>query len=213
MQVNKQFGPNPNHPYPLHHYGRLCFLKNIVKNPNIIVGDYTYYDDFENTENFEKNVRYHFDFIGDQLIIGKFCAIASDVTFIMNGGNHSLENFTTYPFWIFGEGWEKVTPSADDSKGNTVISNDVWIGYKATIMPGVRIGNGAVIAAHAVVTRNVEPYTIVGGNPAEPIRKRFSDEVISILQKLCWWDWDIEKITENLEILSSNNLDSLKQLQ
>ncbi len=112
-----------------------------------------------------------------------------------------------------GKAGKKSPPSADDSKGNTVIENDVWIGYKATIMPGVRSGNGAVIAAHAVVTRNVEPYTIVGGNPAEPIRKRFSDEVISILQKLCWWDWNIEKITENLEILSSNNLASLKQLQ
>ncbi|MEB3881996.1 CatB-related O-acetyltransferase [Lyngbya sp. CCY1209] len=213
MTDSERIGPDPNCSYPLRYYGRLCFLKNVVKNPNIIVGDYTYYDDFENPENFEKNVRYHFDFVGDKLIIGKFCAIASDVTFIMNGGNHSLENFTTYPFWIFGEGWEKMTPSSDNSRGDTIIENDVWIGYKATIMPGVRIGNGAVVATHAIVTRDVEPYTIVGGNPAQPIRKRFGDDVIEILQTLRWWDWEIEKITENLEILCGDNLEKLKQLQ
>lgn len=203
--------PNPNNPYPLEHYNRLCFLKNIVKNPNIIVGDFTYYDDFENPENFEKNVLYHFDFIGDKLIIGKFCAIASDVKFIMNGSNHHLKYFTTYPFGIFGEVWEQYMPTDWPDKGDTIIENDVWIGYDALIMPGVKIGNGAIIAAKSVVTKDVEPYTIVGGNPANLIKKRFADDVIQLLLTLKWWDWEIEKITQNIPILCSNNLELLNK--
>lgn len=212
MTKSEQRGPDPNQAYPLPYYGRLCFLKNIIKNPNIIVGDYTYYDDFENPENFEKNVRYHFDFVGDKLIIGKFCAIASDVEFIMNGANHCLDNFTTYPFEIFGKGWEKIKPNAELIPKDTIVKNDVWIGYKATIMPGIQIGNGAIIAAQAVVTKDVEPYSIVGGNPAKIIRQRFPDEVIEILQKLCWWHWDRVKITRHLEVLSSGNIDKLREL-
>lgn len=206
------FGPNPNNPYPLEGYNRLCYLKNIIKNPNIIVGEYTYYDDFENPDNFEKNVLYHFDFIGDKLIIGKFCAIASGVKFIMNGGNHQIESFATYPFSIFGNGWEKATPDAWPDKGNTVVGNDVWIGYEAIIMPGVTVGDGAVIGAKAVVTKDVEPYTIVGGNPARVIRKRFDDEVIELLLKLQWWNWDVEKITEHITILCSGDFQALKAL-
>ena len=204
--------PDPSIMYPLKNYQRLCFLKNIVKNPNIIVGDFTYYDDLENPHNFEKNVLYHFDFIGDKLIIGKFCAIASDVKFIMNGANHPLNHFTTYPFAIFGHAWENTMSVEGTSKGNTVVGNDVWLGYNALIMPGINIGDGAIIATNAVVTKDVEPYTIVGGNPAKLIRKRFSDEVINILLELKGWDWTIEKITNNIPILCSNNLENLKTL-
>lgn len=207
-----QYGPNPCNPYPLKDYKRLCFLKNIVKNSNVIVGDYTYYDDFENPENFEKNILYHFDFIGDKLIIGKFCAIASGVKFIMNGGNHQLASFTTYPFAIFGNGWEKAPHENSPFKGDTVIGNDVWICYEASIMPGVKVGDGAVIGAKAVVTKDVAPYTIVAGNPAKPIRKRFDDEVIKTLLELQWWNWDSKKISENISILCSSNLQALKGL-
>tara|TARA_R110002124_G_scaffold138576_6_gene302141 strand:- start:71219 stop:71836 length:618 start_codon:yes stop_codon:yes gene_type:complete len=197
--------PNPNTTFPLPNYKNLCFLKNYINNPNIIVGDFTYYDDFEDVANFEKNVKYHFDFIGDKLIIGKFCMIASDVNFIMNGGNHLTEATTAYPFAIFGGTWQyAMNDKSYPSKGNTVIGNDVWIGQGATIMPGVHIGDGAIIATKSVVTKNIEPYTIVGGNPAIPIKKRFSEEIIIKLLQLQWWDWDIEKITQNLEKLTSH---------
>jgi virginiamycin A acetyltransferase len=196
-------GPDTNQKFPLANYDRLCFLKNIIKNPNIIVGDYTYYDDFENVENFEKNVKYHFDFTGDQLIIGKFCMIASDVKFIMNGANHLTDSISTYPFAIFGNGWENAMEGKTyPQKGNINIGNDVWIGYNATIMAGVTIGNGAIIATNATVVKDVEPYSIVGGNPAKEIKKRFSDEKIAQLLKLKWWNWDIEKITKNVQNLT-----------
>ncbi|EAZ93123.1 CatB-related O-acetyltransferase [Crocosphaera chwakensis] len=205
--------PDPNTVYPLKNYHRLCFLKNIIKNPNVIVGDFTYYDDLENPHNFEKNVLYHFDFIGDKLIIGKFCAIASDVKFIMNGGNHPLSYFTTYPFTIFGHDWENTMSVEGTSKGDTVIGNDVWLGYNASIMPGVNIGDGAIIATNSVVTKDVKPYTIVGGNPAKLIRQRFSDEVTNLLLQLQWWNWPIERITKNIPILCSNNLEELRKLK
>ncbi|WP_143960290.1 CatB-related O-acetyltransferase [Litoribacter populi] len=204
-------GPDKNTPFPLPHYGRLCFLKNIITNPNIIVGDYTYYDDFEDVHNFEKNVKYHFDFIGDKLFIGKFCMIASDVTFIMNGGNHLTDALTSYPFAIFGHGWEKAMEGRSyPSKGDTHIGNDVWIGHRATIMPGVRVGDGAIIASHAVVTKDVEPYTVVAGNPAREVKKRFSDEKIQKLLEIRWWDWEIDKITRNVQHLTGNDLDLIK---
>lgn len=202
--------PDKNEKFPLDHYDKLCFLKNVVTNPNIIVGDYTYYDDFESVENFEKNVKYLFDFIGDQLIIGKFCMIASDVTFIMNGANHLSDSITTYPFAIFGKDWSNAMDGKTyPSKGNTIIGNDVWIGYGATIMPGVRIGDGAIIATQSVVTRDVEPYSVVGGNPAKEIRKRYSEIEIIQLLELAWWDWPIEKITKHLQDLTSNNIEQL----
>lgn len=201
-------GPNKNIKFPLKNYDRLCFLKNIVRNPNIIVGDYTYYDDFENVENFEKNVKYHFDFTGDKLIIGKFSMIASDVKFIMNGANHLTDAMSTYPFAVFGNGWEhamdgKMYPQ----KGNITIGNDVWIGYNATIMAGVTIGDGAIIATNSTVTKDVAPYSIIGGNPAKEIRKRFSEEVIAKLLALKWWNWDIEKITKNVQHLTDNKIE------
>lgn len=200
-------GPNPNTPFPLANYDRLCFLKNIIKNPNIIVGDYTYYDDFEDVHNFEKNVKYHFDFVGDQLIIGKFCMIASDVTFIMNGANHLTEAISTYPFAIFGNGWEgAMEGKAYPTKGNTVIGNDVWIGHRATIMPGVTVGDGAIIATNATVTKDVPAYAVVGGNPAKVIKMRFPEAEIARLLELQWWDWPLEKITANLEWLTGKEV-------
>ncbi len=202
--------PDKNTKFPLENYDRLCFLKNVVKNPNIIVGDYTYYDDFETVDNFEKNVKYLFDFTGDKLIIGKFCMIASDVTFIMNGANHLSEAITSYPFAIFGHDWsDAMKGKAYPQKGNTLIGNDVWIGYGATIMPGVTIADGAIIATKSVVTKDVAPYAIVGGNPAKEIKKRFSEADIKKLLELQWWDWSIEKITENVQNLTDNKIDKL----
>ncbi len=203
-------GPDKDKIFPLDNYNRLCFLKNIIKNPNIIVGDFTYYDDFDNIENFEKNVKYHFDFVGDKLIIGKFCMIASDVKFIMNGANHLTNALTTYPFTIFGNGWEKAMDGKTyPQKGNITIGNDVWIGYNATIMAGVTIGDGAIIATNSTVIKDVEPYSIAGGNPATEIKKRFSDDKIKKLLDLKWWDWEIEKITKNIQNLTDNNIDKL----
>lgn len=202
--------PNKDLKFPLENYDRLCFLKNVIKNPNIIVGDYTYYDDFENVENFEKNVKYHFDFISDQLIIGKFCMIASDVKFIMNGANHLTDSLSTYPFAIFGNGWENAMEGKTyPKKGDINIGNDVWIGYNATIMSGVTIGDGAIIAANSTVIKDVEPYSIVGGNPAKEIKKRFSKAVILKLLELQWWNWDIEKITRNIQNLTGAEIEKI----
>ena len=174
--------PDKHTKFPLQNYDRLCFLKNVVTNPNIIVGDYTYYDDFETVENFKRNVKYLFDFTGDKLIIGKFCMIASDVTFIMNGANHLSDAISTYPFAIFGADWANAMEGKEyPVKGDTTVGNDVWIGYGATIMPGVAIGDGAIIATKAVVTKDVAPYSIVGGNPAQEIRKRFPEDTIKMI--------------------------------
>lgn len=206
------YGADPKDKHPMKGFPQICFIQNTVQNPNIIIGDYTYYDDPEDSENFERNVLYHFPFIGDRLIIGKFCAIATGVKFIMNGANHKMSGFSTYPFDIFGNGWEKVTPEPQELpyKGDTVIGNDVWLGYEAMIMPGVQIGDGAIIAAKSVVTSNVPPYTIVGGNPAKVIRQRFSEEVVRELLAIAWWNWDIEKITRNLEKIVSADLAALR---
>jgi virginiamycin A acetyltransferase len=204
--------PDPKNPHPMEGFPQVCFIQNTVSNPNLIIGDYTYYDDPEDSEDFERNVLYHFPFVGDKLIIGKFCAIARGVKFIMNGANHKITGFSTYPFQIFGNGWERVQPQADEFpfKGDTVIGNDVWIGYEAVIMPGVKIGDGAIVAAKAVVTKEVPPYSIVGGNPATLLRQRFSDETIKQLLEIAWWHWDIEKITRNLDKIVGADIDALK---
>lgn len=205
-------GPSPLTVYPLPQYERLCFLKNIVKNPNIVVGDYTYYDDFEDVANFEKNVKYLFDFSGDKLIIGKFCMIASGVTFIMNGANHLTEAISTYPFAVFGNGWEGAMEGKTyPFKGDTVIGNDVWIGYNSVIMPGIHIGDGAIIGSCSVVTKDVEPYAIVGGNPAREIRKRFSEAEIESLLDIKWWDWTPDKLTRNVDLLTGNAVQALQK--
>ncbi|MDP2564594.1 Vat family streptogramin A O-acetyltransferase [Pseudoalteromonas marina] len=207
-------GPNPNNPSPMQGFPQVGYLKNFITSPNIEVGDYTYYDDPDGPEHFEKSVLYHFDFIGDKLIIGKFCAIAKDVTFIMNGANHQSAGFSTYPFFIFGNGWEKSAPQPGDLpfKGNTEIGNDVWIGYNATIMPGVKIGSGAIIASKSVVTNDVPAYAVVGGNPAKIIKQRFDDKTIDALLSIAWWDWSNDKITAHLDAITQNNLDLLSKL-
>lgn len=211
----QKFGPNPDEAFPNRNLPRLCFIKNVIKNPNIIVGDYTYYDDDEGAENFEKHVTHHYEFIGDKLIIGKFCAIAKGVEFIMNGANHRMASATTYPFNIFGNGWEKATPALSDLplKWDTVVGNDVWIGQNVTVLPGVHIGDGAIVGANSVVSKDVPPYHIVGGNPAKIIRKRFDDETVSFLLQLKWWDWNAEKIFSNLEILCSGDIAQIKKLK
>ncbi|MBW4578755.1 MAG: Vat family streptogramin A O-acetyltransferase [Tildeniella nuda ZEHNDER 1965/U140] len=209
------YGADPKDKHPMKGFPQICFIQNTVSNPNIIIGDYTYYDDPEDSEDFERNVLYHFPFIGDRLIIGKFCALARGVTFIMNGANHKLDGFSTYPFQIFGNGWERVIPQLEELpyKGNTVIGNDVWIGYEAVIMPGVQVGDGAIVAAKSVVVSDVPPYTIFGGNPAKRIRQRFDDEVIRSLLEIAWWNWEISKITRNLEKIMAADLEALKNCE
>ena len=203
-------GPDPNTIYPLPHHKKLVFLKNIIQSPHIQVGDYTYYDDLEDPYNFEKNVLYHFDFIGDKLLIGKFCAIASGVKFIMNGGNHETKPVSSYPFSIFGGGWESIAGSVSyPVKGDTVVGNDVWIGTEAVVMPGVRIGCGAVVAAKAVVTKDVPDYAIVAGNPAVVVKTRFSEEHVQQLLSIGWWNWEAEKITRNLHLIHAADVEAL----
>ncbi len=204
-------GPDPSNKHPMEGFPQVCFIKNTITNPNIIVGDFTYYDDPDDSENFERNVLYHFPFIGDKLIIGKFCAIAKGVQFIMNGANHKLSGVSTYPFYIFGKGWEKAMPQPGDLpyKGDTVIGNDVWIGYDALIMPGVNVGNGAIISSRSVVTSDVPAYAIVGGNPAKVIKMRFPDETVAILERLAWWDWSTDKITQHLKAIMSADIKAL----
>jgi virginiamycin A acetyltransferase len=204
-------GPSPENKHPMQGFPQVCFIKNTISNPNIIVGDYTYYDDPEDSENFERNVLYHFPFIGDKLVIGKFCALAKGARFIMNGANHKLSGISTYPFQIFGNGWEKVMPQPGELpyKGDTIIGNDVWIGYEALIMPGVSIGNGAIISSRSVVTADVPPYTIVGGNPAKALKSRFEPDAVNKLEALAWWDWPVEKISRNLQHIVSADVNAL----
>lgn len=205
------YGPDPNDKAPLEGFPQVGFLKNFITRKNISVGDYTYYDDPRGPERFEENVLYHFDFVGDNLIIGKFCAIARDVQFVMNGANHPMNGFSTYPFYIFGNGWEKGTPNSNDHKikGDTIVGNDVWVGYNSTVMPGITIGHGAIVASKSVVTKDIPPYSIAGGNPAKMIRLRFDEYTIGRLLEVAWWDWPIEKITNNLQKIINCDLPGL----
>lgn len=211
----QKFGPDPDKAFPNENIKSLCYIKNVITRSNIVVGEYTYYDDPDGAENFEKHVTHHYDFNGDKLIIGKFCAIARGIEFIMNGANHRMCSATTYPFNIMGGGWEKSTPKPEDLplKGDTVVGNDVWFGQNVTVLPGVHIGDGAIIGANSVVTKDVPPYAVVGGNPAQLIRKRFDDETIEFLLNLKWWDWPAEKITANLDILCDGDLTKIKELK
>ncbi|MCC8164669.1 MAG: Vat family streptogramin A O-acetyltransferase [Planctomycetes bacterium] len=201
-------GPSADAKHPMEGFPQVCFIKNTVRNPNIVIGDYTYYDDPEDSEGFERNVLYHYPFIGDKLVIGKFCALGKGVKFIMNGANHRMSGPSTYPFNIFGNGWESVTPTISELpyKGDTVIGNDVWIGYDALVMPGVRIGNGAIIASRSVVTRDIDAYAIAGGNPATVLKHRFPEDEIDLLEQAAWWDWPVEKITAHLAIITSGTV-------
>lgn len=200
--------------YPRPHDKQIVYLKNVIKNPKIIVGDYTIYNDFVNDpQDFEKNnVLYQYPVNGDKLIIGKFCSIACGAKFLFTSGNHSLKSLSNYTFPIFFDEWDldsKNITSAWDNKGDTVIGNDVWIGYDAIIMPGVKIGDGAIIGTMAIVTKDIPPYTIVGGVPAKPIRKRFDDKTIEKLLSIKWWNWDKEKIKQNIQSIQSGNINNL----
>lgn len=200
--------PNPNLIFPIKNLDSITYVKPSVKNPNIIVGDFTYFAD----KDFEKHVTHHYDFIGDKLIIGKFCQIAAGVEFIMNGANHQMNAVSTYPFYIFGT-WEQSPPDKKDLplKGDTIIGNDVWIGQNVTILSGVHIGDGVIIGANSVVGNNVEPYTIIAGNPAKEIRKRLDPELIEIMEKLKWWDKSIEEINSLIPILTCSDLNKVRE--
>lgn len=192
------------------------YLKHVITNPNITVGDFTMYNDFVNDPTlFEKNnVLYHYPINHDKLWIGKFCSIACGAKFLFNSANHTLSPLSTYPFPLFFEEWgleKKDVTKAWDNKGDIVIGNDVWIGYEAVILAGVTIGDGAIIGTRAVVTKDVPPYTIVGGVPAKPIKKRFSEEIISALLEIQWWNWSEERIARNIGAIQSGNIEQLKQ--
>ena len=200
--------PNPNTIHPIAGYDKEIYIKPTINNKNIIVGDFTYIADSE----FESHITHHYEWNDDKLIIGKFCQIASGVEFVMNGANHQMNAVSTFPFYTL-EGWEQNPPSQNDLpiKGDTIIGNDVWIGQNATILPGVHIGDGAIIGANSVVGSNVNPYTIVAGNPAKLIRKRFDDELIDIMEKLKWWDKSIEEINSLIPLLTSSDLAKVKE--
>ena len=200
--------------YPRSKDRETVYLKNVITDPNIIIGDYTIYNDFAvESRDFEKNnVLYHYPINRDKLIIGKFCSIACGAKFIFNSANHSLSSLSSYPFPIFFEEWDldiKDITKAWDNKGDIVIGNDVWIGYEAVILAGVTIGDGAVIGARAVVTKDIPPYTIVGGVPARPIRKRFSEEITDSLLKIKWWDWPKERIRKHISDIQSGNIKNM----
>lgn len=193
------------------------YLKDVVTGPNIEIGDYTMYNDFErDPRDFERNnVLYHYPVNGDKLRIGKFCSIACGAKFLFNSANHTLRSLSTYPFPIFYEEWGlegKDIRQAWDNKGDIVIGNDVWIGYQAVILAGVTVGDGAIIGSRAVVTRDVPPYTIVGGVPAKPIRKRFDEDTIARFRALRWWDWDQETIRRAIPAIQAGRLSELEGL-
>ena len=207
--------PDPNAVFP-NEYKTSCFLKNVITSPNIHVGDYTYYDDLEHPTEFQqRNVLFNYPEFGDQLIIGKFCAIAAGTKFIMGPANHRISSVTTYPFNLMGHGWEKVTPTLEQLpfKGDTVVGNDVWIGQNVTVLPGVQIGDGAIVAANSVVSRDIPPYVIAGGNPCRVIRPRFDPDLTAYLLDLKWWDWPPEKIFRNLEKLCSGDLTQIRTIE
>lgn len=199
--------PDPNMIHPIPGYEKEIYVKPTVTNPNIIVGDFTYIADSE----FESHVTHFYPWSKDKLIIGKFCQIAAGVEFMMNDANHQLNTVSTFPFYTL-EGWEMEPPASSEMpfKGDTVIGNDVWIGQNAVILPGVHIGDGAIIGANSVVGSDVYPYTIVAGNPARVLRKRFDDELIDLMLRFKWWDKSIEEINALIPILISSDLETVR---
>ncbi|HEX2018984.1 MAG TPA: CatB-related O-acetyltransferase [Aurantimonas sp.] len=208
-------GPDPANPHPVAGHDRVGFLKPLVDHRQIEIGEYTYYDDPGGPERFvETCVGHLYPGLGDRLVIGRFCAIASGVRFVMNGANHAMTGLSTYPFNIFGHGWEKgfdVATVEAGMKGDTVVGNDVWIGERATILPGVSIGDGAIVASLAVVSRDVEPYAVVAGNPARQVRQRFDPGTIERLLAVAWWNWPAEKITRNLDRIRGGDVEALEK--
>lgn len=207
---------DPKKIYPRTGDTQTVYLKNVVSGPNLEIGEFTIYNDFaHDPRDFERNnVLYHYPVNGDRLKIGRFCSIACGAKFLFTSGNHTLHSLSTYPFPIFFEEWRldagHIT-EAWDNKGDIVIGNDVWIGYEAVILSGVTIGNGAIIGTRAVVTKDVPPYTIVGGVPAKPIRRRFDDDTVSALEALRWWDWEPEKIARNLAAIQAGRIKELEK--
>ena len=199
--------PDPNTVHPIPGYDKEIYVKPTIKDSNIIVGDFTYIADSE----FECHVTHHYEWNGDKLIIGKFCQIAAGVEFVMNGANHQMNAVSTFPFYTL-EGWDMKPPAASDMplKGDTVIGNDVWIGQNAVILPGVHIGDGAIIGANSIVGSDVSPYTIVAGNPATEIRKRFDDELIQLMLDFKWWDKSVGEINQLIPLLTCGNLEKVK---
>ncbi len=199
--------PDPRAIHPLPQHERVVFLKPLVSSPKIVVGEYTYYDDPDGATEFEtRNVLYAYG--PERLVIGRYCAIASGTTFLMAGAEHPTMGVSTYPFTMFGGEWAERTldlVTSMPSRGDTVVGNDVWFGYRATVLPGVRIGDGAIVAAGAVVTADVPPYTIVGGNPARPIRARFDDADVERLLRAAWWDWPADLVTEHARTIMSGD--------
>lgn len=208
-------GPNPDSVYPNEAIRQEVYIKHVITRPNISVGDYTYYDDINGAERFEERVTHHYAFLGDRLTIGKFCAIDRGVKFVMNGANHRMNSATAYPFNIMGGGWEQFAPALEDLplKGDTVVGSDVWFGQNVTVMSGVHIGGGAIIAANSVVPRDIPPYTVAGGNPCRVIRRRFDEELTAYLLELKWWDRDADKIFRNMEALCSGDLTKIRQIR
>ena len=207
--------PNPDRLHPMDSYPPATFLRPLARaRANVEVGHFAYYDDRHETGDFfDRNVLHHFDFIGDRLIIGNFVAIAYGVQIFMNGGTHAMGGFSTFPFNIFGEGWEEGFDPATwevEHKGDTVIGPDVWLGTEAVLMPGVSIGAGAIVAARSVVGRDVPPYAVVAGNPARVVRHRFDPEVARRLLVLAWWDWPVEKISRNLDAIRGSDIAALE---
>jgi len=200
--------PNPMTVHPIAGYDKEIYVKPTLKNPNIIVGDFTYIADSE----FESHVTHLYPWNNDKLVIGKFCQIAAGVEFVMNGANHQMNAVSTFPFYTLA-GWDMKAPAPEDMplKGDTVIGNDVWIGQNATILPGVHIGDGAIIGASSVVGSDVEPYTIVAGNPAQFIRNRFDDELTNLMLEWRWWDKPIEEINSLIPVLTSSDLTKVKK--
>lgn len=206
--------PDPNAIFP-NEYKTSCFIRNVVKAPNISIGEYTYYDDARDPTGFERNnVLFNYPEFGDRLIIGKFCAIAAGTVFVMGPANHRISSATTYPFNVFGGAWRENTPdhmSQLPHKGDTIVGNDVWFGRECVVMPGVKIGDGAIIAAYSVVAKDVPPYTVFGGNPARLLKRRFDDELTALLLKLKWWDFEPEKLLEYLPLLCDSDLEKLRR--
>ncbi len=212
VQSSPLKGPDPQQIHPMEGVAQVAFLRPVVDHPMIEIGDYTYYDDPAGPERFvERCVRYHFEHMGDRLRIGRYCAIATGVQFVMNGANHSLDGFSTFPFAIFGRGWED--PGHDWSKGSrgdTVVGNDVWIGTEAMILPGVTIGDGAIIGSRAVVASDVPAYGIALGNPARTVRRRFDDATVGRLLNIAWWEWPAQKVTASLAAIRGADISALE---
>ncbi len=206
-------GPDPATVHPMDAIARVAFLRPVVNDPLIDIGEYTYYDDPDGPEKFvERCVLYHYPHMCERLIIGRFCAIATGARFIMSGANHALDGLSTFPFSIFGKGW--ADPLQDWSKGargDTVVGNDVWIGMDAAIMAGVTIGDGAIIGTRAVVARDVPAYGVAVGNPARVVKKRFDEATIERLLEVAWWNWPAEKITRNLAAIKGADIASLER--